>query len=89
MAVQVGDVVPPFVPAQVQLQGPLPVILDAVPVAQRLLVGVVETVTLLALPQVPLTGRVMVLLAEAADEIFPAASLAKAYKVLLPLVVKG
>ena len=54
-----------------------------------MLVGVVETVALLALPQVPFSGKAMVVPEEAAVEMLPAVSLAKAYKVLLPPVVKG
>ena len=47
-------VVPPFNPAQLQFQGPVPVTLDAVPIVQRLDDGTMVTVVLLALPQVPL-----------------------------------
>ena len=47
-------VVPPFDPAQDQVQGPDPPTALAVPVEQRLVVGAVETVVLLDEPQVPL-----------------------------------
>lgn len=49
-------VLPPLLPVQDQLQGPVPVTDPAVPVAQRLVVGAVETVVLFELLQVPLTG---------------------------------
>ena len=47
-------VVPPFDPAQLQFQGPLPVTADAVPVVQRLDDGAMVTVVPLAMPQEPL-----------------------------------
>jgi hypothetical protein len=53
VAEQEADV-PPFDPAQVQLHGPLPVTLEAVPKVQRLVVGIDETVVPLADPQEPL-----------------------------------
>ena len=46
--------VPPFDPAQDQVQGPDPPTALAVPVEQRLVVGAVETVVLLDEPHVPL-----------------------------------
>lgn len=46
--------VPPFVTLQLQLQGPVPVTVDAVPDVQRLALGAVVTVVALALPQVAL-----------------------------------
>lgn len=53
-------VVPPFVPAHVQVHGVVPVTSDAVPVAQRLavglVVGIVRVYELLELPQLPFTG---------------------------------
>ena len=50
-------VVPPLLPAQVQLQGlPVPVTVEAVPVVQRLVVGAMVTVLLLLAPQAPLVG---------------------------------
>jgi hypothetical protein len=52
--------VPPFVPSHVQYQGPVPVVVDAVPVLQRLVVGAVVTVVKLAAPQVPLVDCVPV-----------------------------
>ena len=48
--------VPPPVPLQFQLNGPLPVTNDAVPAVHRLPVGMLVTVVLLAEPQAPLTG---------------------------------
>jgi hypothetical protein len=45
--------VPPLLPAQVQLQGPLPLTADAVPALHRFAVGAVLTVPLFALPQAP------------------------------------
>ena len=49
-------VVPPFDPAQDQVQGPDPPTALAVPVEQRLVVGAVETVVLFDEPQTPLTA---------------------------------
>jgi hypothetical protein len=54
LAVQVA-VEPPLLPAQVQLQGPLPVTEVAAPVEQRLVDGAVAKVPPLLLPQTPLT----------------------------------
>ena len=48
--------VPPFVPEQLQSQGPLPVTLDAVPVVQRLIVGCSVKFCPSEEPQTPLTG---------------------------------
>jgi hypothetical protein len=47
-------VVPPFIPVQLQYQGPVPVTVVAVPVVQRLLVGVAIAGVPLLLPQTPL-----------------------------------
>jgi hypothetical protein len=47
---------PPFDPAQVQCQGPVPLRAEAVPAEQRPVVGAVTTVVPLAAPQTPLTG---------------------------------
>jgi hypothetical protein len=55
VAEQEADV-PPFDPAQVQLHGPLPVTLEAVPKVQRLVVGIDDTVVPLADPQEPFTA---------------------------------
>jgi hypothetical protein len=52
LAVQLA-VVPPFVPAHVHDQGPLPLTADGVPVLHRLLVGTVVMDPPLMLPQVP------------------------------------
>jgi hypothetical protein len=49
-------VAPPFDPAQVQLHGPEPETVDAVPVEQRLVVGIEETVVPFDVPQVPVTA---------------------------------
>jgi hypothetical protein len=49
-------VVPPFVPWHDQYHGPLPVTVDAVPVLQRFVVGMLERVAPLLVPQVPLVG---------------------------------
>jgi hypothetical protein len=49
-------VVPPFDPAQVQLQGPLPVTVDGVPALQNPLVGAVLVMTPFAGPHWPFTG---------------------------------
>jgi hypothetical protein len=45
--------VPPFRPLQVQVQGPVPLTLLAVPLAQRPLLGAEPTATPLAEPQAP------------------------------------
>ena len=50
---------PPLVPVHVQLQGPVPVIADAVPFVQRLVVGAIVKALLLLMPQVPLTGAII------------------------------
>lgn len=47
---------PPFLPAQLQVHGPLPLTPLAVPVLHKLVVGAVVKVLPLALPQTPLTG---------------------------------
>jgi len=49
-------VVPPFEPVQLQFQGPVPATVDAVPVEQRLVVGVELTVVPLEAPQAPLAS---------------------------------
>jgi hypothetical protein len=49
-------VVPPFEPAHVHVHGPVPEILDVVPVTQRLVVGADESVAPLLVPHVPLIG---------------------------------
>ena len=67
---------PPFNPAQLQAQGPVPVTVEALPAEQRLVVGAVGTVVPFADPQAPFTGVgsvVVIALAEAADTL-PAAS---------------
>jgi hypothetical protein len=51
-----GAVVPPFEPAQLQLKGPLPLTVEAVPALHRLAVGAVVTSVPFALPQAPLTA---------------------------------
>ena len=48
--------VPPFDPAQVQFHGPEPLTVVGFPVLQRFVVGADVKVTPLVLPQVPLTG---------------------------------
>jgi len=48
-------VVPPLLPVQLQLQGPLPVTLEVVPVVQRFAVGAIVIMVPLAVPHVPLT----------------------------------
>jgi len=47
---------PPYCPAQVQVQGPLPETEDAVPVAQRLVEGIEERLAPLEEPQAPSLG---------------------------------
>ena len=53
-------VVPPFDPAQLQVQGPVPLTEVASPAEQRFMAGAVETVVPLALPHEPLTGVTVV-----------------------------
>ena len=48
--------VPPLVPLQVQLQGPVPETLEALPAEQRLLVGLLGNAPPSALPHAPSTG---------------------------------
>ena len=48
-------VVPPLLPTQVQVQGPLPVTVVAVPALQRLVVGAVVTARFAAVPHEPFT----------------------------------
>ena len=50
-------VAPPLLPAQLQLHGPLPATVDAVPALQRLFVGAVLTATPFDEPQAPITGE--------------------------------
>jgi hypothetical protein len=47
-------VAPPLLPAQLQLHGPLPATVDAVPALQRLAIGAVLTFVPFALPHAPL-----------------------------------
>ena len=54
-------VVPPFDPAQVQFQGPVPLSELAVPALQRLVAGAEGNVPPLAEPHVPLTGAAVIL----------------------------
>jgi len=49
-------VLPPLLPAQLQLHGPLPLTVDAAPALQRLAVGAVLTDAPFALPHAPFTG---------------------------------
>ena len=51
-------VVPPLIPAQVQIHGPVPVTAEGVPAVQRLVVGIEARVWPLELPQVPLVPLV-------------------------------
>ena len=48
--------VPPLLPIQLQLQGPVPVTAVAVPIVQKLVVGATVNVVPLLLPQAPFTG---------------------------------
>ncbi len=48
--------VPPLLPAQPQLQGPEPDTEEAVPAAQRLVVGAAESLVPFELPQDPFTA---------------------------------
>jgi hypothetical protein len=50
---------PPFVPAQLQYHGPLPVTTEAVPTLQRLVVGEVLVADPFAEPHWPLTAAVV------------------------------
>ena len=52
-------VVPPLLPAQVQLHGPAPLTAEAVPIAQRLVAGTTPKACALALPQAPLTAPLL------------------------------
>ena len=81
-------VVPPFCPAQLQFQGPVPETDDGVPSAQRLFVGAVVVAVLCAVPQVPFTAigvtpaaSVVSVRATLCEEVFPAASKALTRKV--------
>jgi hypothetical protein len=49
-------VMPPLLPAQVQLHGPLPLTEDALPLLHRFAVGALATETPFADPHDPLTG---------------------------------
>jgi hypothetical protein len=49
-------VVPPLLPAQVQLNGPVPVTTDAVPAWHKLAVGALEKLMPFDVPQAPLIG---------------------------------
>src|SRR3954451_22257833 len=51
-------VVPPLKPKQLQVHGPIPVTMEAVPVLHRLVVGALAMVTRLAPPQEPFTVAV-------------------------------
>jgi hypothetical protein len=53
-------VLPPFVPVQLQLHGPEPLTLPAVPAEQRFVVGAVVKLTFTDEPQEPLTAVVVV-----------------------------
>lgn len=48
--------VPPLLPLQLQLQGPVPVAAVAVPVVQKLVVGAIVKAPPLLVPQAPITG---------------------------------
>jgi hypothetical protein len=52
-------VVPPLLPAHVQLQGPMPTTYEAVPLVQRLVLGALVTLLLFAEPQTPITAPVL------------------------------
>ena len=54
-AVQLA-VVPPFVPEQLQVHGPVPLTDVAFPALQRFVVGIVVTVNPFDVPHAPLTG---------------------------------
>jgi hypothetical protein len=47
---------PPSEPLQVHIQGPLPLIFEALPLVQSPDVGLLLTATLSAMPQTPVTG---------------------------------
>lgn len=51
--------VPPFVPLQLQLHGPLPLTAEAEPAVQRFVAGVVAKVLPSALPQAPFVGSIL------------------------------
>ncbi len=84
-------VVPPFVPAQLHVQGPVPETVDGVPVEQRFVVGADDTVVPFEDPQAPFTAGeplpVMVTTAELAPRLAPLALVRVILRVLLP--VKG
>ncbi len=52
-------VVPPLLPAQLQLHGPLPLTAEAIPAEHKLLVGALVTATPLAEPQAPLPAEAL------------------------------
>ena len=55
-AEQLGELLPPPEPMQIQSQGPVPVTVFAVPVEQRFVDGAVDVATLFADPQTPVIG---------------------------------
>lgn len=65
------EVVPPLLPSQLQLQGPVPLTAVAVPVLQKLVAGAVLTVVPLALPQLPLTSTGAVHVPESLPPLVP------------------
>ena len=50
-------VVPPLVPLQLHVHGPVPLAVEAVPMLHRLVVGVVVAVTPLLVPHAPFTDE--------------------------------
>lgn len=66
-----GAFAPPFDPAQVQFQGPVPETVDGEPVVQRLVVGVDETALLCEVPQTPATGVTTLVLLALQDAVVP------------------
>src|SRR5258708_7950119 len=68
-------VVPPFVPVQNQVHGPVPVTVVAVPAEQRFMAGAVATVVPFALPHAPFTTALATEnVTVALPEVFPAVS---------------
>ena len=81
-------VVPPFDPAQLHVQGPVPRTFEAVPAEHKLAVGTVETVVPLALPHAPLTGA-GVLLAEHCAVVPPLLLMQLQFHGPVPLMVEA
>ena len=81
------ETVPPLAPVQLQLQGPVPVIVVAIPVEHKFAAGMIENVPPLLDPQVPFTIWGVIELAEQLEVVPPYAPVQFQFHGPVPVVV--